>query len=32
LKYQTIKPLHKKILWLTSLWVIQLYLQEAFYE
>ena len=32
LKYQTMKPLHKQIPWLTSLWAIQLYLPEAFNE
>lgn len=32
LKHQTMKPLHKQILWLTSLWAIQLYLPEAFNE
>jgi len=32
MKYQTIKPLHKQIPWLTSLWAIQLYLQEVFNE
>ena len=32
LKYQTMKSLHKQIPWLTSLWAIELFLQESFSE
>jgi hypothetical protein len=31
-KYKTMKPLHKQIPWLTSIWAIRLYLPVAFNE